>query len=888
MSAGLTGNERLAQYRNRVGGLRQQALERYRNGARGIHILAGLSAAFDDLVLDLYRDALQSVPESQRQAFAQQTALVAVGGTGRGELAPYSDIDLLFVHTKGIRDVYLECISPMVRDCWDVGLKLGHSIRTIDETIGMSLQEPQFATAVVEARLLDGDERLFASLVARFQRRVVRFRRGAFIEDCVAARAGEFEEHGHAVQQLQPDIKRSPGGLRDLHLLRWVAFAVYGTADLDLVRMQGGLSRQDLQALQDAQEFLSRVRVDLHFAAGKPQDVLTRDEQLRIAREWDFQGTAGQLPVEVFMQQYFRHSTAISQICRRFVSLHRPRPWLSHVSRFFTTHRANRHFLVNSSEIDALPRNREAVCRDLEHVLRLFELASLYRVTPSPVMLERVKEAVPRFSDQVSTESAALFLSILGRGPALGPLLRSMYDCGVLEKVLPEFAHTRCLLQFNQYHSYTVDEHSLQAVESTAVLDQDPSPLGRVYDEIHRKDILRLALLLHDAGKGYVEDHSDVGRRLAAEAAERLRLSSHLREVLTFLVHKHLLMVHLALRRDASDPDVVLPFSREVGSPEILRMLYVLSCADLKAVGPGVWTKWKGDLLFEFYERTMQVLMGESNPSSESVRVKRIRHEITAQLAGSSLPEEWVSQTLDALPARYLDANSAEQIVLALQTIFRLGPDEVIVHTDYDAERHTIELRIITHDHIGSGCFSKIAGVLTAKRLEILGAQINTSTDGTVLDSFRVVDYDFSGPSPQSRLEEIEMSIKDVLMGRRTVEGLFRAHRRFSAGTGDVVSDLPTRVVIDNDSSDRFTIIDVFAHDRTGLLYRIADTLLTLNLSVALAKISTHLDQVVDVFYVTDRNGGKIHDGQRLELVRDTLVQKIDDLQQHGLAALVS
>lgn len=876
---------RLAGLRGRLAALREQARERYAAGMRGIHILAGIASATEELILQLYREALHGQPDSVRRQLENEMALVAVGGTGRGELAPYSDVDLLFLHTRAVGDLIQPCIAQMVRDCWDVGLKLGHSVRTIDDALAMAAREPQFATALIEARRVDGDERVVDRLQRQFSSRLIRRRQGAFIEECITARSAEFQEFGGAVQQLEPDLKRSPGGLRDLHLIRWVGFARFGTPDFDLLRMQGALTREDVQTLLTAQEYLSRLRINLHLAAGKPQDVLTRDEQLRIAREWAVEGTAGQSPVERFMQQYFQHSTAIAHIARRFLSLQRPRSLASRVSRFLMTHRANGVFKVSPDEIDARLRERERIANDLDRTLRLYELAGLYGVTPAPQFEEIIKRAASSLPAAVGPESARVFLSILRCGRSLGPLLRSMFETGILEKVLPEFAHVRCLLQFNQYHSYTVDEHSLQAVEAVTAFEQDTGSLGDAYRAVHHKDILHLALLLHDAGKGYEEDHSEVGRRIAETVADRLQLPGHLREMLVFLVHKHLMMAHLAFRRNASDPEVYVPFSREVGSAEILRMLYVLTAADITAVGPGVWTNWKAELLDELYQRSLQVLNGEPSEYHESERLRGIRQEVRALLLTQtpSLAEEWIDQRLDTLPGKYLTATPPEQVAAALRAIHDLEPEQVLVHSEYDQQMNTVEYRIITRAPVGSGCFSKMAGVLTAKRLEILSAQINTTTDGIVLDSFRVIDFDFAGEIPPDRLEDVAQAIQDVLSGRRDVASLFRNQRRFGPRAPQPVSDLPTRIVIDNDSSDRYTIIDVFAHDRTGLLYTIADTIHELGLSVELAKISTHLDQVVDVFYVTDHEGCKIHKGSRLEEIRDSLSRRIEEFKQSGL-----
>ncbi|HVW00367.1 MAG TPA: [protein-PII] uridylyltransferase [Planctomycetaceae bacterium] len=880
-----TALERAAQRRAHTVAVREAARARYKAGDAAVPILATLSGATDKLALEILEDALRTAAPAAQDLIRNESCLVAVGGTGRGERAPFSDIDLLFLYRKPASQALEPVVAQFVRDFWDCGLKLGHSVRTVEDALAHARTDPQFATSLVELRSLWGNEDLATRLQRRFSLQVGRWRTVAFIDECVAERAGETTEHGVAVQQLEPDVKRSAGGLRDLHLIRWVGFARFGSPDFDLLRRHGALSREDLEALRQAHEFLSRIRLDLHFAAGKSQDLLTREEQLRIAEEWRIPGGEGQRPVERFMQTYFRHTTAIASIAHRFVRQQRPRSLLGTVQRFILTHRANEIYRVGPDEIDVPERFRAQACADLDQILRMYELASLYRVLPAPGLADTIKAAAPKLPAVVTRDTATLCRSILSRPASLGPVLRSMFETGVLDKLLPEVTHVRCLLQFNQYHRYTVDEHSMRAVEAATSFEQDPGSLGTAYREIHHRDLLHLALLLHDLGKGFPEDHSEVGRRIAEDVAERFSLPAHLGEILVFLVHKHLMMTHLAFRRDTSDPDVLVRFARDVGSPETLRMLYVMSAADITAVGPEAWSNWKAEVLQALYERALSVLSGEPTHFRESERLRRIRDEVHALLAHNAEPfaPAWIDETLDTFPFHYLASASIERIAGSLRAISRLKPDEVLVESEYDPANHTIAHRIITHDHIGSGCFHKISGVLTAKRLEILSAQINTTTAGIVLDTFHVVDYDFTGEVPESRLEEIGEAIRDVLTGKRTVENVFQTHRRFGADSQPQLSDEPTRVVIDNDSSDRYTIIDVFAHDRTGLLYTIAGAIRELDLSIALAKIATHLDQVVDVFYVVDQSGSKVHEGKRLAAIRDHLFQRIEEFERSGL-----
>ncbi len=518
--AALALRDRLARQKARLQSLRDQARERYAGGSPGLQVAALICEMTDKLILELFAGVLEPIPEIDRTAIGQQVAIVAVGGTGRGELAPYSDVDLLFLHTRR-HDVRLQgCIAQAVRDCWDAGIKLGHSVRTPGESLAAARDDPQFATALVEARLLWGDDRLFQAFHSRFRRRVGRRHFPEFYRSVVAARQAECAQFGETERQLEPDVKRSPGGLRDIHLIRWIGFARYGTADLDMLRLEGALSRDDEQALVAAQEFITRIRVDLHFAAGKAQEVLTKEEQLRLTDLHGVAATAGQRPVERNMQMYILHSTAVADISERFVERHRPVRLWSRVAKLLLSHRCNLIFRVSGADIDVVPRYREQVQSTLESLLNLHELAALYSVRLAPGLIEQIRQTVPKLQSgvgppAVSPAASRLFLSILRSVGQVGRQLRDMYRTGLLEVVLPEMSHVRCLLQFNQYHSYTVDEHSLRAVEAAERLEGDAGPVGVAYRAIKHKDLLHLAVLLHDLGKGYEQDHSEVGRKIA-------------------------------------------------------------------------------------------------------------------------------------------------------------------------------------------------------------------------------------------------------------------------------------------------------------------------------------------------------------------------------------
>jgi [protein-PII] uridylyltransferase len=891
-----SGASELARKKARAAEIRARALAMFAAGTPGIQVASALCEAADGLLVEFIEEALQPLPAAARQFVETTSAVVAVGGTGRGELSPYSDVDLLFLDEGKGRREFRDAASRVVQSCWDAKLELGHSVRRLRDCIALARQDREVATALIEARLIWGSAELFQRLVRRFRRRVVDARKRQFVADCVAAREADFPEPGRPAQELEPNVKCSNGGLRDLHLLRWLGFALYDARDIDAMRLKGALSMNEAYAVRSAWEFLTRVRIDLHVAAGKAQDLLTRDEQLRIADERGTRGTEGQRPVERFMQEYFSHSSALAHVTRRFVARHRPRRIWSRASSAILSHRADGVLRVTSDELDAAPRHLPRLCRSVESVLRLYKTAGLYGVLPSPRVADAVEAAAKEFAEDMSAEAAGLFMDILRCTRRLGPVLRSMYETGLLEVVVPDVRHARCLMQFNQYHHYTVDEHTLRAVETATGFADSVGSIGAAYRAIRHKEILHLALLLHDLGKGFVEHHWEVGRRIALRMADRLRLPPHHKEQLAYLVHKHLEMSHSALRRDITDPVLLLQFSHDVGTPDTLQMLYVLTCADIAAVGPGAFTDWKEELITELFDRCTLILSGKHGAYHEEERLRSIKQRVAGLLPPSdgatdrAARQAAVDRQLSAFSAYYLTCTPPERIADDLSVLQSLAADEVHVQGTYDAGTGTVEYRVLTrNESAADGCFHKMAGVLTAKRLEILSADISTTQDGAVVDSFRVHDRDYSGVSPQERIAAVSTALRDVLRNRVTVESLFVRHRRFGAqDQPPPVSNLPMRVVLDNDSSDSRTVVDVFAHDRPGLLYTVARALYELRLSVDLARISTHYDQVVDVFYVRETNGRKAAGDARLAEIQETLTARLEAFERSEFRTFVA
>jgi [protein-PII] uridylyltransferase len=870
--AGLRANVRTA--RERLAAGHQQLRERHAAGCPGGELCAAMTALRDEVLRELYAAALRDLGEDGPAGLGARVALVAHGGYGRCELAPHSDVDVMLLHPPAVVARVAPLADRMVRDVFDAGLTLGHSVRTPDQACQLAGADPQVCTSLLESRLLFGSRRLFDAFVRRVGR-LVRSRRGALLAAIDRSRAEERMRYGETVYLLEPHVKRSRGGLRDLQLTRWIGAVRFGEPDWRRLARSGVLWADDVDVLEAAREFLLRLRNELHFHAGKPADVLSRSEQVRLAERLGYGAVAGMLPVEQFMRDYFRHTGGVSHIAGRLLAAARSGGRTARLVTWLFGHRAGEGVRVGPAGLMVTRRGLRAHGGDLGAVLRLADLAARYDVPIEPRTWEAVRREAPRLSAPASPEACRCFLSLLGRPARLGPLLRDLHDAAILERLIPEFAPARGLLQFNQYHKYTVDEHCIRAVEAATELQADTGPLGRVYRALGEKHLLHLALLLHDLGKGHLEDHREVGLAIARRTAERFALPARQRDTLTFLVQKHLLMNHLALRRDAADQDLVVRFAVQVGSPELLRMLYVLTAADLAAVGPGVWDGWKAQIVTDLYHHAMQHLAGDSPATVLDEQVQQRREAIRAWLGGRR-DEAWFVRQLDALPLGYLTATPPKRVAADLRALADLPPGGAAVAAQYSAETDSVEVTVGTSESVAPGIFHRLTGALTSLGLEIRLAEIHTFGEGLVLDRFRVRDPDYAGPPPPGRFDEIRRALVDSLRKPGGAAPTFRRLWRRGGATPPAGAAMPSRVLCDNSTSEQYTIIDVFAHDRTGLLYGVAKTLFESGLSVWRARIGTHLDQVVDVFYVTDAEGCKIDDEGRLEEIRRRLLEVID------------
>ena len=848
------------------------------SGSPGLQVCARLTDLVDSVVLDLAEEATKRVPIEPDEAASlhddAKFAIVAHGGYGRRDVAPYSDVDLMVLHSPTFADHAVTLARHLSQWIVDAGCQLGFSLRTPQQAWKLAWEDANTFTSLAESRLLTGSIQLFSKYMNGLRLGAKR-RSKRIIQAVESARQEERLRFGDTVFLLEPNIKKSRGGLRDIQLIRWIGFAAYGECDIDKLAQLGHLTGEDHQIVRKGYQYLLSLRNEMHFEAGKPQDQLDRALQMRLAEASGFVGAEGMLPVEQFMQEYFAHTSEIRYSSAHFAATAK---WQSPIAQTFEhslSLRVRRDYRVGFRHVWATRAGLERLKRDPAAVFELMSISSRYGRPIEHNTWREIREAMrSRTLTEIDQLTIDRFLELMSRSSILAGRLRRLHELRVLEQVIPAMAHARCLLQFNQYHKYTVDAHSIRAVECVTELERERTPLGAIYRSVRDKTILHLALLIHDLGKGYPEDHSEVGKRIAEKTADRLRLTAQQKETLVFLVHKHLMLTHTAFRFDLSDDQAAVNFAAEVGSSERLQLLLLLSYADLASVGPGVVNQWKVDLLLQLYHQTDAHFRDEKPGKGFHADIQRRRQAIQKAMP-SGEDAEWWSQQVEALPINYLLRTNAKIAANELANLRRLGEEPCLTWGRFIEGQNAVEYTIATRQSGRPiGTFHRITGALSSQGMQIIAADIHTQPDQIAWDRFLVEDEEFEGAPPTSRIESVCQKITESLDPHNNAQPVFptkwgKTKKRDQSG----LEIQPTQVRFDNSTSEKHTIITLFAYDRRGLLYSVSKALFEMELVLHSAKISTHLDQVVDVFYVSDLQGKKIEESTRLYMIRQRLLQ---------------
>jgi [protein-PII] uridylyltransferase len=843
-----------------------------------------LCAMQDEIVRVLYEFAIKHLYPAQNPSEAEHMAVVATGGYGRGVLAPGSDIDLLFLLPYK-QTAWGESVAETILYClWDMGLKVGHATRSVNECIRAAKADMTIRTAVLEARFLLGDRKLYDELVARFDKEVVPGTTAEFVAAKLAEREERHRRAGQSRYLVEPNVKDGKGGLRDLHTLYWIAKYVYRVREREELIALGVYDPREYRRFRRCGDFLWAVRCHMHFLTGRAEERLSFDIQREIAVRLGYTEHPGLRDVERFMKHYFLIAKDVGDLtailCAKLENRQaKAMPVLSRMmARFLPRQRhtlsETEDFVVDYNRINVADEN--VFKRDPVNLIRIFHLAQKYNLAFHPDAMHLATRSL-RLIDQglrENEEANRLFLEILTSKNDAETVLRRMNEAGVLGTFVPAFGRIVAMMQFNMYHHYTVDEHLVRCIGALSDIEAGRAEDAKFATELMRtiqprhRDLLYVAMFLHDIAKGRVEDHSIAGARIARHFCPRLGFTPAETETVAWLIEVHLLMSTVAQSRDLSDRMTIEHFSAVIQSVERLKLLTILTAADIKAVGPGVWNGWKAQLIRTLYYETEPVLTGGFSEVNRAQRVALAQTEFRAELA------DWTAEEVDAYialhyPAYWLKVDLPHQIAHArfLRSAAQAG-QSLATSVAFPAARGVTELTVLAPDH--PWLLSTIAGACAVAGANIVDAQIFTTTDGRALDTISV-SREFELDADEARraariIDSIERALRGDLKLPEVVAKRETAKTRLKA-----FAVLP-EVTINNGWSTRYTMVEVTGLDRPGLLFELTATLSKLNLNIASAHVATFGERVVDVFYVTDLFGAKITSATRQATIKRALI----------------
>ncbi|MGC1779543.1 MAG: [protein-PII] uridylyltransferase [Xanthobacteraceae bacterium] len=852
----------------------------------------------DQIIRILFDFARSELYPPQVPSDAERMAVIATGGYGRGLLAPGSDIDLLFLLPYK-QTAWGEQIAEALLYClWDMGLKVGHATRSVDESIRQAKADMTIRTALLETRHLLGDQKLYSELATRFDKEVVQGTAPEFVAAKLAEREERHRRAGQSRYLVEPNVKDGKGGLRDLHTLFWIAKYVYRVHEPEQLIERGVFDRDEYKTFRRCEDFLWSVRCNMHFLTGRAEERLSFDVQRDIAVRLGYTAHPGLRDVERFMKHYFitaKHVgdlTAIlcagleerqakpAPVLSRVIARLRPAPSPKKLS-------GTDDFVIDNNRINIA--RADVFRRDPVNLIRLFHLAQQHNLAFHPEAMRIATRSLKLIDKEVREDREAnrLFLDILTSTNDAETVLRRMNEAGVLGAFVHSFGRIVAMMQFNMYHHYTVDEHLIRCIGALNEIARGNNPELGLANELIRtiqprhRAVLCVVLFVHDIAKGRIEDHSLAGARIARRLSPRLGLNAAETELVAWLVEVHLVMSTVAQSRDLSDRKTIENFAAVVQSLERLKLLTILTTADIRAVGPGVWNGWKAQLIRTLYYETEPVLTGGFSEVNRAQRVAIAQREFRAEL--QEWPEQQLQHHIDRLyPAYWLKVDLPHKLAHArFVRDSEAAGKRLATSVGFDAARGVTELTVFAPDH--PWLLSIVAGACALAGANIVDAQIFTTTDGLALDTI-ALSREFERDEDEARRgarigESIEKAVRGLIKLPDVVAKRVPPRGRLKAFA------IEPEVSINNQWSNRYTVVEVTGLDRPGLLYELTTTLSTLNLNIASAHVATFGERAVDVFYVTDLLSAQITGPARQAAIKRPLLALFAPLKDEAQTA---
>ena len=835
------------------------------------------------LAFDVVQTTLQS--SKNKQTNLDYISIIAVGGYGRAEMAPHSDVDLLFLTQAKPSKRVQKIIEDILYILWDMRLKIGYSTRSTSQCIQLGKTDQTIKTALLEHRYLCGNKNLYDDFCKKLRGQLFKASATEYVEEKLEERAKRHERQGGQRYMVEPNVKEGKGGLRDLQSLFWITkYISHATTHKEMID-QGYFTQQEYDNFLVAHNFLWAVRCHLHICANRASEQLTFDHQVEVAKRFGYKGGRGMRGVERFMQDYFRQATHVGELTRVFLTAleaQQVKSTLSLGDRFRNILWRTLNIDGNLSDGFQLEHGRiniinpDIFLKDPINILRLFEeglkTGLLIHQDAMRVVTANLRKITPKV--RKNPETQRIFMSLLLDYGNPERALRRMNELGVLGAIIPEFKRIIALMQFNFYHSYTVDEHTIQCISFLARIEQgtlnEELPIASeiLKSGVDRR-VLYIAILLHDIGKGLPEDHSIAGAELAKKIAPELGLNASEADRVTWLVENHLVMSDFAQKRDLSDPKTVSNFGKIVKTTSNLNLLTVLTVCDIMGVGPGALNNWKAQLLRELYTNTRNLIKGGLDTQGKN------KPYLIAMSALSELLIDWDSTSIQEevdrhYPAYWQGLDTNTQYIFA--NLFKnLGSKKIASHFEVDEDRDATRAQFLMQDH--PGIFSRLTGAIALANANVIDARTYTTSDGYATPVFWIQDND-GKPFDLSRLGRLKKLIDQTLSGDVIARDVLKVRNKLKPRERNF--KVPTDITFDNQGSDIYTIIEVDTRDRHSLLFDLTRTLANANIQIASAVIATYGAQAVDVFYVKDMIGLKITSENKQNAIKDKLQQAIE------------
>ena len=810
-------------------------------------------------------------------------SIIAVGGYGRGELAPCSDLDLLFLLPNNLKINQSkhaeEVIQFILYILWDLGYTVGHSTRTIDDCIEKSKLDLTISTALLEKRFIVGNEDVFSLLNDKFTFFIKNTKTLKFVEAKLVESELRHKRFGGSRYVVEPNVKDGKGGLRDLHTLIWISKFAYKVDSVSKLINMGALSKKEAASFAESQRFLLSVRCHLHYRAFREDDRLAMDAQLDLAKTMNFKNTITQKDVERFMKRYFLATKTVGSLTRIFCAaieteFNKP------LRLSFLSFKKKEDVYPFDIELSRLfVKNKEALSENPVNIIKLFNISHNKNIDIHPKTLRYLTSLQRLINYEVRNDFDAnkMFLDILTSDKDSTRTLRLMNESNILGKFIPEFQKIVGLMQFDMYHSYTVDEHTIFTISNLYSLKNGEfknfAPLAsKIILEISSKKCLFVAMLLHDIAKGRKGDHSENGALIASVVCPRLGLSKEETKTVEWLILYHLLMSKTAFRYELGDARVIKSFVDKVKSVERLKLLLVLTVADIKGVGPEIWNDWKGSLITELYSKSFDMLQKDNVNELIKTPKKSFENFLVENGLTNSDAKQYCSYYYD----NYWEIFNLSRIINHYEIFRNMYKDSTKfkVHLFDESKLKATELLVIAPDH--HGLFSLISGLVSASGYDVVNAKIITRSDGYALDTFFIQN--------KNRQPIIEEHSKKKLLKiiSQGLEGNFNVEKALNKRWEEIPARFraikaPTRVIIDNNMSDEYSILEIKCKNAPGVLYRITKVITSLGLQINTANVSTYGDRVVDIFYIKDAFGSKIDNNKSMDKVKMSILKTLEE-----------